>query len=81
MQQTFQRAVVEKFIYGNPFASSREFPAVGEVHDFLLSDIPVRTLGRGMIAKEAALDQTLRSNAKDSIRLLSAGEWAKRRPV
>lgn len=74
MQQTFQRSVVNRFI-GGASLNSPDFQAVGEVHDFLLSDIPASTARRGFYAKESAALQ-IATQRGDVVVLVPMGEFA-----
>jgi hypothetical protein len=78
----FSLYAVSKLVSADDLSEDWLF-AVGEVHDFLLSDVPSNTAMRHLIAVRSALKQTEAAPivGDDMVWLLPANEWAKSRVV
>lgn len=72
----FSLMAVGKLMSGNDLSEDL-FIAVGELHDFLLSDVPSNTSMRHFIAAKSALEQVEAAPIGEdkTIWLLPANEW------
>jgi hypothetical protein len=74
----FSLEAVAKLVTGGDLSEDSEdwLFAVGEVHDFLLSDVPSNTAMRHLIAARSALMQTEAAPlGETTVWLLPANEW------
>jgi hypothetical protein len=77
----FSAKAVRKLVSGGDLSENWLF-LVGQVHNFLLSDVPSNTAMRHGLAARSALEQMKAAPIRDEmVWLLPANEWAKSRVV
>ena len=76
MERLFSARQVKKFI---GYCGVDDITDIHAVHDFLLSDVPSSMGRRHALAVIAAAEQLKEQPSRDSLTLISAATWSRRR--